>query len=121
HRLPLLLGHAGPPPRARDHQELRRYLRRDVRRDREAARLDQRWHRPAVEGMMTRTGIDYENSQVILIGTTTYEGSKRDDVPAVRHSLRGMYAMLTHPRYGGWPKDRIALWVNQRNAGDLSR
>lgn len=70
---------------------------------------------------MTRTGIDYENSQVILIGTTTYEGSKRDDVPAVRHSLRGMYAMLTHPRYGGWPKDRIALWVNQRNAGDLSR
>jgi hypothetical protein len=70
---------------------------------------------------MTSTGIDYENSRAILLGTSTYDGSKFRNVPAVERSMRGMYEMLTNPRYGGWPEDRVECWLNHRRSRDVSQ
>jgi hypothetical protein len=70
---------------------------------------------------MTSTGIDYETSRVILLGTSTYDSSKLRNVPAVEHSMRGMHAMLTNPRYGGWPEDRVEYWLNHRGAKAVSQ
>ena len=70
---------------------------------------------------MTSAGIDYETSRVILLGTSTYDGSKLSNVPAVEHSMRGMYAMLTNPRYGGWPEDRVSCWLDHKDARDVSQ
>jgi Caspase domain len=70
---------------------------------------------------MTSTGIDYQASRVILLGTSAYNNSRLDAVPAVEHSMQGMYAMLTSPRHGGWPKDRVEYWLNRRNAGAVAK
>jgi len=69
---------------------------------------------------MTSTGIDYETSRVIMLGTSAYDNSKFRNVPAVEHSMRGMYSMLTHPRYGGWPEDRVEYWLNRGKSADVS-
>ena len=65
---------------------------------------------------MTSAGIDYQASRVILLGTSAYNKSRFDPVPAVEHSMQGMYAMLTSPRHGGWPKDRVEYWLNRKDA-----
>lgn len=70
---------------------------------------------------MTSPGIDYEASRVILLGTSVYDNSSLGDVPAVKHSMRGMYAMLTSPRHGGWPEDRVEFWLDRGNARAVAK
>jgi hypothetical protein len=70
---------------------------------------------------MTSTGIDYQASRVVLLGTSAYYKSRLDAVPAVEHSMRGMYAMLTSPGHGGWPKERVEYWLNRRDAGAVAQ
>jgi hypothetical protein len=70
---------------------------------------------------MTSAGIDYQASRVVLLGTSAYHQSRLDPVPAVEHSMQGMYAMLTSPRHGGWPEDRVEYWLNRRDAGALAQ
>jgi Caspase domain len=70
---------------------------------------------------MTSAGIDYQASRVILLGTSVYNKSRLDPVPAVEHSMQGMYAMLTSPRHGGWPEDRVEYWLNRKDAGAVAQ
>ena len=70
---------------------------------------------------MTSAGIDYQASRVILLGTSAYDRSRLNGVPAVEHSMQGMYAMLTNPCYGRWPEDRVEFWLNHRNAGAVAK
>jgi hypothetical protein len=65
---------------------------------------------------MTGTGIDYPTSRAILIGTSVYDDREFPPVPAVEHSLHGMYWALTEPSLGGWPPDRVTYWPNPRDS-----
>src|ERR1700753_2045847 len=64
---------------------------------------------------------DYSRSRAFLIGTSTYHDSGYPPLPAVANSLRGMRDVLTDPRLGGWPADRVTVLADPTDMRQLLR
>ncbi|MFC1441400.1 caspase family protein [Streptacidiphilus sp. N1-10] len=62
-------------------------------------------------------GIDYAHSRAILIGVAQYDDEDFRPVPAAANSLAAMQAMLTDPTLGGWPEERVSVYLDPRATG----
>lgn len=60
---------------------------------------------------------DFSRSRAVLIGTWDYRHLR--PVPAAKHSLNRMRALLTSPLCGPWPQERISVVGNRKALGDL--
>jgi hypothetical protein len=64
--------------------------------------------------------LDYQNSRAMLIGVAAYRDSEFRELPAAKNSLDRMHDMLTDPALGGWPEDRVCVFLNPAQSGSFA-